>query len=390
MKIFKEEPKIKFINKMVYAFALSGLIILAGAVTFFSRGFNMGIDFSGGTLIEVSFQNKTATPQVRSMLNKMNLGDAQITRIGSENKFFIKTMASLKKLKLAGAVKMEDVEEYEIVAREIRNGFMDAVDRDRLAAGKIDLNNTAEGEIARFLRDKGLNDEDAQQSAQLIIGLRESGSGIISDFSELEKAGVKHRVMTVLRDATFLSKFTFLSVEFVGPQVGRELRRKAALACIWALIGMLIYIAFRFKFLYGLSGILTLAHDVLVTLSFILFFKVEISLQVIAAILTIVGYSINDTIVIFDRLRDNLKIMRKDDLGVILDKSLNQTLSRTIITSLTVFLTVVALFFFGGEVIHPFAFTMMVGVVTGTYSSIYQSCAWLKVWEKYFLKRKKS
>jgi preprotein translocase subunit SecF len=384
MKIFKEEPKIKFINKMVYAFALSGLIILAGAVTFFSRGFNMGIDFSGGTLIEVSFQNKTATPQVRSMLNKMNLGDAQITRIGSENKFFIKTMASLKKLKLAGAVKMEDVEEYEIVAREIRNGFMDAVDRDRLAAGKIDLNNTAEGEIARFLRDKGLNDEDAQQSAQLIIGLRESGSGIISDFSELEKAGVKHRVMTVL------SKFTFLSVEFVGPQVGRELRRKAALACIWALIGMLIYIAFRFKFLYGLSGILTLAHDVLVTLSFILFFKVEISLQVIAAILTIVGYSINDTIVIFDRLRDNLKIMRKDDLGVILDKSLNQTLSRTIITSLTVFLTVVALFFFGGEVIHPFAFTMMVGVVTGTYSSIYQSCAWLKVWEKYFLKRKKS
>ena len=196
--------------------------------------------------------------------------------------------------------------------------------------------------------------------------------------------------MTVLRDSTFLSKFTFLSVEFVGPQVGKELRRKAALACIWALIGMLVYIAFRFKFLYGLSGILTLAHDVLVSLSFILFFRIEMSLQVVAAILTIVGYSINDTIVVFDRLRDNLKIMKKDDLEAILDKSMNQTLSRSIFTSLTVFLTVMSLFLFGGEVIRPFAFTMLVGVIAGSYSTIYQSCAWLKVWEKYFLKRKKS
>ncbi len=114
------------------------------------------------------------------------------------------------------------------------------------------------------------------------------------------------------------------------------------------------------------------------------------SLQVVAAILTIVGYSINDTIVVFDRLRDNLKIMKKDDLEAILDRSLNQTLSRSIFTSLTVFLTVLSLYLFGGEVIRPFAFTMLVGVIAGSYSTIYQSCAWLKVWEKYFLKRKKS
>ena len=390
MKIFKIEPKIKFINKRYYAFALSGLIILAGLVTFVSRGFNMGIDFSGGTLIEVSLQENTSVQQLRNTLAKINLGDAQITRIGGENKFFIKTLASLKKLNLNNTGKMEDIEEYEIVAREIRSGIMDAAERDQAAAGKIDLNNTAEGEIARFLRDKGLNDEDAQASAQIVIGLRKSDTGIIADFSALEKAGVKHRVMDVLRSSAFLGKFTFLSVEFVGPQVGKELRRKAALACIWALIGMLIYIAFRFKFLYGISGILTLAHDVLIALSFILFFNIEMSLQVIAALLTIVGYSINDTIVLFDRLRDNLKIMRKDNLEIILDKSINETLSRTIITSVTVFLTVLSLFFFGGEVIHPFAFTMLVGVVTGTYSTIYQSCAWLKAWEKYFLKRKKS
>jgi len=390
MYLFKEVPNIKFINKRYYAFALSASIIIAGLVLFFTRGFNMGIDFSGGTMIEVSFLKPTSIPQVRNILNKINLGDAQITRIGSENKFFIKTMASLKKMNLKNAVKIEAVEEYEIVAREIRNGMLDAAEMGQVAAGKIDLNNTAEGEIARFLRDKGLGDEDAQASAKIVIGLRKSKTGIINDFSALEKAGIKHRVMTVLRANTFLSKFTFLSVEFVGPQVGQDLRRKAALACIWALIGMLVYIAFRFKFLYGLSGILTLAHDVLVALSFILFFNIEMSLQVVAAILTIVGYSINDTIVVFDRLRDNLKIMKKDDLEAILDKSLNQTLSRSIFTSLTVFLTVMSLFLFGGEVIRPFAFTMLVGVIAGSYSTIYQSCAWLKVWEKYFLKRKKS
>jgi preprotein translocase subunit SecF len=389
MQLFKEVPNIKFISKRYYAFALSSLIILAGVYMFFTRGFNMGIDFSGGTLIEVSFQNKTSIRQVRGMLDKINLGDAQITQIGSENKFFIKTLASLKKLNLPNVEKMEGVEEYELVAKQMRVSMLDDAEKDQDAAGKIDLNNTAEGEIARFLRGKGLGDEDAQATAKIVIGLRKSNTGIITDFSTLENAGIKHRVMTILRDNTFLSKFTFLSVEFVGPQVGKDLRRKAALACVWALIGMLVYIAFRFKFLYGISGILTLAHDVLVSLSFVLFFRIEMSLQVVAAILTITGYSINDTIVVFDRLRDNLKIMKKDDLEAILDKSLNQTLSRSIFTSLTVFLTVLSLYLFGGEVIRPFAFTMLVGVVAGSYSTIYQSCAWLKVWEKYFLKRKK-
>ena len=125
MQLFKEVPNIKFINKRYYAFGLSGLIILVGVVLFFTRGFNMGIDFSGGTMIEVSFQNKTSIPQVRGMLDRINLGDAQITRIGGENKFFIKTLASLKKLNIASAVKMEDVEEYELVARQIKNSMLD-------------------------------------------------------------------------------------------------------------------------------------------------------------------------------------------------------------------------------------------------------------------------
>ncbi len=390
LKLFKEEPKFRFIDKRHFAFVLSGLIILAGVFVFFTRGFNWGIDFSGGTLIEVSFQEPTSIHQLRSSLARINLGDAQITRIGGENKFFIKTLASLKKLNLDSREKLDDIEEYELVAREIRNGIMSESERAAAAAGKIDLNNTAEGEIARFLRDQGVPDEDARESAQLIIGLRKSDSGIIGDFSELEKAGVKNRVISRLRSDAFLGRYTFLKVEFVGPQVGKDLRRKAILACIWALIGMLIYIGFRFKLLFGLSGILTLAHDVMVALAFILFFRIEMSLQVVAALLTIVGYSINDTIVVFDRLRDNLKIMRKDNLGTILDKTINQTLSRSIFTSVTTLLVVLSLYVFGGEVIRPMAFTMVVGVIAGSYSTIFQSCAWLKVWERFLLKRKKS
>ncbi|MCU0237719.1 MAG: protein translocase subunit SecF, partial [Acidobacteria bacterium] len=266
LKLFKEEPKIKFINKRFIAFALSGLIILAGLAVYLTRGFNWGIDFSGGTMIEVSFGQPTSVQQLRATLARVGLGDAQITRIGGENKFFIKTLASLKKLNLKTSEQLDDIEEYEVVAREIRNGIRSEGERAQAAAGKIDLNNSAEGEIARFLRGKGIGDEDAQESARLIIGLRKTGSGIIGDFTALEKTGLKHRVIERLRSETFLGSFTFLSVEFVGPQVGKELRRKAALACIWALIGMLIYIGFRFKFLYGLSGILTLTHDVLVAL----------------------------------------------------------------------------------------------------------------------------
>lgn len=390
LKIFKEEPTFRFIHWRFLAFALSGLIILAGVYVWATRGFNWGIDFSGGTLIEVGFDRGVAIPQLRGRLSAIGLGDAQITRIGGEDKFFIKTLAALKRQGRTAGEKLEAIEEYEIVAREIRTALMDEGERAQAAAGRIDLNNSAAGEIARFLRDKGLGDADAQETAHIIIGLRKGGTGIIRDLAALEKAGVKHRIVEQLREQAFFSKFTFLSVEFVGPQVGKDLRRKALLACIWALIGMLIYIGFRFKPIFGLSGILTLAHDVLVALSFILFFRIEMSLQVVAALLTIVGYSINDTIVVFDRLRDNLKVMRKDNLEAVLDKSINQTLSRSIFTSLTVFLTVLSLYLFGGEVIRPFAFTMLVGVIAGSYSTIYQSCAWLKVWERWLVKRKKS
>jgi len=179
-----------------------------------------------------------------------------------------------------------------------------------------------------------------------------------------------------------------LSRETVGPQIGHDLTRKATQATIWALIGMLTYIGIRFKFAYGIAAILTLSHDVLITTGIFSLTNREINLPVVAAILTIVGYSLNDTIVIFDRVRDNLKIYRKDKFEDVLDKSINQTLSRTVVTSGTTFLTVTALFLFGGEVINDFAFTMMIGVIIGTYSSIYQSCPHLYFWNKIFKPKK--
>jgi preprotein translocase subunit SecF len=175
-----------------------------------------------------------------------------------------------------------------------------------------------------------------------------------------------------------------MSRETVGPQVGADLRRKAVQATIWALIGMLIYIALRFKLEYGVAAIFTLAQDVLITMSLYSFTNREINLPIIAGILTIVGFSINDTIVIFDRVRENQKAMRAKPLEEVMNISLNQCLARTIITSGTVFLTVSALFGFGGEVINDFAFLMLIGTIEGVYSTIYLSCPVVLFWQKLF------
>jgi preprotein translocase subunit SecF len=230
----------------------------------------------------------------------------------------------------------------------------------------------------------------AEASADAIIGLRQSADlkGIIENFDQLEQAGIDTGVLDNLKSKTFLGSMTIKRRETVGPQVGQELRQKATQATVWALIGMLIYIGIRFKFAFGVAAIFTLAHDVLVTIGIFSLTNREINLPVIAAIMTIVGYSLNDTIVIFDRVRDNLKSLRKLDFQSLLDASINQTLSRTIITSGTTLLTVVALFIFGGEVINDFAFTMIIGVITGTYSSIYMSCSMLHFWKKIFKPKK--
>jgi preprotein translocase subunit SecF len=198
----------------------------------------------------------------------------------------------------------------------------------------------------------------------------ESGTALSTTAQQVEKA---------LQDAN-IGTFKRIGTEIVGPAVGQELRSKAMLATIFSLIGLLIYIAFRFQFSFGIGAVVATIHDLLITLAFLAFFRYDMTLNVIAAILTITGFSTNDTIVIFDRIRENLRVMRRDSLLHVINASINQTLGRTVITSGTALLTALALFFFGGEVLHGFAFTMVVGIVTGTYSSVFIAAAIISFW----------
>jgi preprotein translocase subunit SecF len=190
-------------------------------------------------------------------------------------------------------------------------------------------------------------------------------------------------VLGTLSSGYSLGNFTVRNVEVVGPKVGTQLRRQAILATLYALAGMLVYIAIRFEWVYGAAAVIAVFHDVLITLGFFSLFRYEISLTVIAALLTLVGYSMNDTIVIFDRVRENLRLMRREPLADIVNKSINQTLSRTILTSGLTFLTVLVLYALGGQVLRAFSFAMVVGVVVGTYSSFGIAAPIVVVWSKF-------
>jgi preprotein translocase subunit SecF len=183
-----------------------------------------------------------------------------------------------------------------------------------------------------------------------------------------------NQVQQALKAAN-VGSFEIRSNDIVGPLVGADLQRKGVYATLTALAGILIYVAFRFRFTFAVGAIIATFHDILITLVFLSWFRYDLSLNIIAAILTITGYSVNDTIVVFDRVRENQRLMRREPLDQIVNKSVNQTLGRTIITSGTTFLAVLALFLFGGEVLHGFAFTMLVGIITGTYSTVFIAAA---------------
>ena len=192
-------------------------------------------------------------------------------------------------------------------------------------------------------------------------------------------SSTKQQVLGALRLGN-VGGFKDIGTEIVGPAVGKELRSKGLSATVLSLIGILAYLAFRFQFSFGVGAVVATIHDLLITLAFLAFFRYDMSLNVVAAVLTMTGYSTNDTIVIFDRIRENLRGMRRDSLHHVINVSINQTLGRTVITSGTALLTALALFFFGGEVLHGFAFTMIVGIITGTYSSVFIAAAIVSFW----------
>ena len=358
---FFREPHIDFLGKKWYFLAFSLVFSVAGLMSMlFWHGVPLGVDFRGGTLVYVKFSHAPDDNAIRAAMDRVNLKNAKIQRYGTNNEVLI------------------DLDVRETSEQALDQGktlIINALETNA-PAGKADLNNASSLSIANYLLDKDplRAGTDATQRyttvAQAIVNYRDKvQGGVLNAFDEL-KTAVDPVVVTSLQDGFFLSDFGVRNVEIVGPQVGSQLQTQAKLAVLYSLAGMLVYLAFRFEWIYGVAAVVTVFHDTLITVGAFSLTNKEISLTVIAAILTLIGYSNNDTIVIFDRIRENLKLMRRESLSEIVNKSINQTLSRTILTAGLTFLTVLALYLFGGEVLHAFSFALVIGILIGTYSSI--------------------
>ena len=382
MQLFKT-PNIQFLKYKYVALAVTGLIILAGVlnITVF-QGLKLGVDFGEGTLLRIMMRTPTNEGQIRDLLQTVGLGKSVVQSSGDTGREFqIRAMESVD----AQATEAQQEEAHAALADmiiDVLRGDDGAAERAR---GLVDLNAIDERTLSGLL--EGAFPGSGPEATRRVVSYRNQ-TGIIADFQDLSAIGLQPEVVTFLQEKTYLGNLTVMSRETVGPQVGADLRRKAVQATIWSLIGMLIYIALRFKLEYGVAAIFTLFQDVLITMAVYSFTSREINLPIIAGVLTIVGFSTNDTIVIFDRVRENQKIMRGKPLEAVMNTSLNQTLGRTVITSGTVFLTVGALFLFGGEVINDFAFLMLVGTIEGVYSTIYLSCPVVLFWQRWFKPKK--
>ena len=385
MEFFKN-VNVDWMGKAKYFVALSAILLIAGWTAILKNGgIKYGIDFRGGTLVYVRFAGPAPVDQIRKGLAAAGLADTSIQTIsdtvlssGAQNDVVI------------GLDKKGEGDESLDAGKQ---AILDALHKTfgTAADGKLDFNSVSKDSLAGYLIQKdplllGSTAADRyNQLAQRLVAVRDTEhSGILTSFDELKNVdGASPAVISSLNSGFVLGNFAIRNVEVVGPKVGGQLRRQAFFATLYALAGMLVYIAFRFEWVYGVAAVIAVFHDVLITLGFFALFHYEISLTVIAALLTLVGYSMNDTIVIFDRVREDLRLMRKDSFPDVVNKAINQTLSRTILTSGLTFLTVLVLFLLGGEVLRPFSFAMVVGVVVGTYSSFGIAAPIVVWWNKY-------
>ncbi len=360
---FFRNTNIDFLGKKWYFLAFSLIFSVAGVLSMlFWHGIPYGVDFRGGTLVYVKFSHTPDDNALRAAMDRAGLHNAKIQRYDqpSNNEVLI------------------DLDVQETTEQALDNGKTRIINtlETNAPAGKVDLNNASSLAIKNYLMDKdpmhlGSDaDQKYAQQAQAIVNARDKGQGgVLTSFDQL-KGSVDPAVVISLPDGFFLSDFSVRNVEIVGPQVGAQLRRQALLATAYSLAGMLIYLGFRFEWIYGVAAVVTVFHDTLITVGAFSLLNKDISLTVIAAILNLIGYSNNDTIVVFDRIRENIKLMRREKLSDIVNRSINQTLSRTILTAGLTFLTVLALYLFGGEVLRGFSLALVIGILIGTYSSI--------------------
>ena len=362
---FFRNTNIDFLGKKWYFLAFSLIFSVEGVFSMlFWHGIPWGVDFRGGTLVYVKFSHTPDENAIRAELDRAGLKNFKLQRLGAASN------------------------NEELVDLDVRETSEQALDQGKLKiiqaletntpAGKTDLNNASFLTIKNYLMEKdplragSEADKRYSAQAQAMVDYREKfQGGVLNSADQLKSApGVDPAVVASLPDGFFLSDFRVRDVQIIGPQVGGQLRTQAGLATLYSLLGMLVYLGFRFEWIYGIAAVVTVFHDTLITVGAFSLTNTDITLTVIAAILTLIGYSNNDTIVVFDRIRENIKLMRREKLSEIVNRSINQTLSRTILTAGLTFLTVLALFLFGGEVLRGFSLALVIGILIGTYSSI--------------------
>jgi len=366
------DTKIDFMRWRNVALAVSGALILAAIALIVGLGPNMGVEFSGGTELQIKYREKPDIGAIRSALAGAGMSSVAVTSIGdpAEHEVYIRLGTAA-----------QGQEEHDPTSEA-----MAALRGD--AARTNDLNIIDQASLQRILANApGMSTASAATLAEAILAERKD-KAIFHDPSELATIpGMTPEVQSYLDQQTDIGPLALRSQSYIGPAIGGELQRKAALAIVGSLIGMLIYIWVRFELQWGLAAVVALAHDTVITLGLFVLFRKEMSLPVVAAFLTLVGYSVNDTVVVFDRIRENLRKMAGRNLESVINLSINQTLSRTVITSGLTFVVVLALLLFGGEALNPFAFVLTVGVIVGTYSSIFIASPILVLWRQYIQRR---
>ena len=382
MELFKN-TKIDFLGKKGIFIGASLVLTAVGLVSWVGKGgLKYGIDFTGGSNLTVKFAHTPPVDKLRSLVSAKIGGEISVQEIPGQNSVIIGTPMK-DELQLAA--------ERKTLTDILASNFGEA-------GGKLDFNNASEQSLVDKLRDPlqaagvGMNDQQLRDVAKAALSFKNTPprSGIITSFDQLNGvAGLTPKVIDVMKQQCYTSSFSVIGAEVVGPKIGAELRSKAVLATLYSLAGMLAYLWFRFEFIYGLAAVIAVFHDVIITLGLFSLFGKEISLNVVAALLTLVGYSMNDTIVVFDRIRETLKLSRRELNEQIVNDSVNQTLSRTVLTSGLTFISAVSLLIFGGPVLNGFAFALVAGIIVGTYSSIFVASPILVFWHNFNQRRRK-